>query len=408
MNIISAMRNWIAPKAVITTSKELADVLGANGSSSFSGIIVTPDVAMMVAAVGAAVSLLSETVAQIPLPLYRRRADGGKDKATNNPLWSLLHDRPNSWQNSFEFREMMTLHMLLWGNAYAFMSRTKTGRSRGMVTELLPIHPDRVKVEQDKEYVVTYTISLTTGETIKVAAADILHIRDRSLDGVKGVSRLKYAQDTIGLARVTERWGAQLFGNGARPSGVLSTDGMLNDEQVKRLGESWKAAHGGENALGTAVLDGGLKWTPLAMTSTDSQYLENRKFQIAEISRIYRIPPHMLGDLEKATFSNIEHQSLEFVKFSLMPWIKRWEGALNTQLLDPTGEFFAEFVVDGLLRGDIKSRYEAYQIGVMNKWLSPNEIREKENMNPRDGGDVYENPAITPGEGVANVPAQIA
>ena len=408
MNIISVMRSWLAPKAAITSSKELADVLGANGSVSFTGITVTPDVAMMVAAVGAAVSLLSETVAQIPLPLYRRRADGGKEKATDNPLWMLLHDKPNSWQNSFEFREMLTLHLLLWGNCYAFMSRQRSGRANGLVIELVPIHPDRVKVEQDDNHVVTYRVSLAKGEMVTVPARDMFHIRDRSIDGFRGISRLKYGQDSIGLARVTERWGAQLFGNGARPSGVLSTDGMLNDEQVKRLGESWKAAHGGENALGTAVLDGGLKWTPLAMTSHDSQYLENRKFQIAEISRIYRIPPHMLGDLDKATFSNIEHQSLEFVKFSLMPWLKRWEGAINTQLLNPTEEYFAEFVVEGLLRGDIKSRYEAYQIGVMNKWLSPNEIREKENMNPREGGDVYENPAITPGEGVTNVDSQAA
>ena len=398
MNLIESVRGWLGtPRAELTNSKDLESVLIADGAASFTGVTVTPEVALMVAGVSAATSLLAETVAQIPLNVYERTPDGGKGRAVNNPLWGLLHNQPNNWQNSFEFRELLSMHLLLWGNCYAFINRRATGVSRGEITELLPIHPDRVKVEQDENYVVTYRIAIADGEQIVLPRDRVFHIRDRSFDGITGRSRLKSGRDSIGLARVTERWGAQLFGNGARPSGILKTDQRLNQEQFDRIRQSWKAAHGGENALGTAVLDNGFDFKAMAMTNDEAQFLETRKFQLVEIARIFRIPPHMLADLERSTFSNIEHQSLEFVKYSLMPWLRRWENAINTQLLDPSGDVFAEFLVDGLLRGDLKSRYEAYAIAKQNKWMNTNEIRERENMNPIDGGDVFENPAITPG-----------
>lgn len=373
----------------ITTSAELEQVLLRRGFESRSGIPVTAETAMMVAAVGSAVSLLAESVAQLPLVIYRRRADNGKDRAPEHPLWRLLHDRPNGFQNAFEFREMLTLHLLLWGNGYAFKNRLRTGSRAGQVSELLPLHPDRVQPEQDERYVVTYRVALPSGDHLILPADRVFHIRDRSFDGVVGASRLRQGQDSIGLSLAAERWGAQLFGNGARPSGVLSSDQKLTKDQITQIAESWKAAHGGENALGTAVLDGGMKWEPLVMNNRDAQFLETRKFQISEVARIYRLPPHMIGDLERATHSNIEHQGLEFVKYSLMPWLRRWEMAINTQLLDPGQDVFAEFLVEGFLRGDLKSRYDAYAIGVQNGWLSPNEIRGLENMNPREGGDEY-------------------
>lgn len=393
-------------KAELTTSKELEDVLIARGMESFAGVNVTPQVAMMVSAVSAATSLLSETAAMLPLMIYRRRADGGKERAADHPLYRLLHEKPNGWQDSFQFLEFVTLHLLLNGNGYAIKVRRKTGPLRGQVLELLPVHSDRVKVDQRGDYSLEYRIALADGATLIAPQSEVFHIRDRSLNGYEGASRLKSGRDAIGLARVTERWGAQLFGNGARPSGILTTDGTLDEQQVARLRDSWKAAHGGENALGTAVLDGGLKWQALAMTSEDSQFLETRKHQIAEIARIYRVPPHMLADLERATFSNIEHQSLEFVKYSLMPWLRRWESAINTQLLEPGGEYFAEFVVDGLLRGDTKSRYEAYASALQNEWMNKNEVRALENLNPVEGGEEFRNPAINPKDGGPDEPAQ--
>lgn len=384
MSFFDRLRAALNPQAnTLTTSQELVEVLLQEDPSA-SGVVVTPKTAMMVAAVSAAIYTLSESAAQLPLLLYRRNGVR-KERATDLPLWKLLHDRPNGWQNSYEWREMMTAQMATMGNCYSFINRVNGNR----VHELLPVHPDRVKVEQNAEtYKLEYTISTPSGTQLKVPQESMFHIRDHSVDGIVGVSRLKQGKDSIGLARAAEQWGGQLFGNGARPSGVLSTDQPLNEGQMKLIAESWKTAHGGSNALGTAVLDHGMKFSPMAMSNTDAQFLETRRFQIAEIARIYRIPPHMLGDLDRATFSNIEQQSLEFVKYSLMPWLRRWEGAINTQLIPQDG-VFAEFLVEGLLRGDTKSRYEAYQIAITTGWMSPNEVRERENLNPREGGDDF-------------------
>lgn len=390
----------------ITTSQELERVL-MRGAGTRAGVDVTTETALMVAAVSAAVTVIAETVAQLPLIVYERRANGDRERAAESPLWALLHDRPNRYQDAFQFREMLTMHLALWGNAYAFIVRTLDGRR---IVELLPLHPDRVRPEQGSDYRLTYRISLPGGEEVVAQAADVLHLRDRSLDGYRGVSRLKMGRDSIGLALVAERWGAQLFGNSARPAGLLTSDAVKSPEQMAKLAEGWRAAHGGENALGTAVLDGGWTWSPLAMNNTDAQFLETRKFQIAEIARIYRIPPHMLADLERATFSNIEHQSLEFVKFSLMPWLRRWEMAINTQLLAPGSPVYAEFLVEGLLRGDTKSRYESYAIALQNRWMNVNEVRAREGLNAVAGGDEYRGAANLYGEttGGPDEPAETA
>ncbi|HKJ75230.1 MAG TPA: phage portal protein [Alphaproteobacteria bacterium] len=404
MKISDIVRGWFAPRAqgnTITTSKQLEEVLLQRDGMTRAGITVTQDVAMMVAALSAAVSLISECVAMLPLIVYRRREDDGKDRVPRDPLYRLLHDKPNDWQSSFEFREMLTAHLMLWGNGYAFKNRLRNGR----VAELLPIHPDRVEPKQDEQYRITYKVNLPSGEQVTVAADRIFHLKDRSFDGVKGLSRLKSGRDTIGLALIAERWGAQLFGNSARPSGVLTSKERLSPEQMKELRESWQAQNSGENALGTAVLDAAFDWKSLAFNNSDAQYVETRKFQIAEIARLYRIPPHMLGDLERATFSNIEQQSLEFVKYTLMPWLRRWETAIGTQLIGANSNLFAEFLIEGFLRGDTKSRYESYAIALQNKIMNVNEVRTREGMNPREGGEMFENPAITPG-GQGNEPAQ--
>lgn len=369
------------------TQQNLDELLRAINAqfATASGATVTPDTAMRVMAVYAAVRVLAETVAQVPLITYRR--DGrNKERATDHWAYRLLHDQPNTWQSSFEFREMMMGHLALRGNAFAFKAKV-----REEVHELLPLHPDRVAVTQNEKWGLVYTVKLGNGAPVTLGPSDILHLRGLSSDGFTGLSPIGLAREAVGLAIQTEKHGAQLFGNGARVAGVLSTENVLKEEQIKMIRESWKSAHGGENRLGTAVLDAGMKYQQMSLSSEDAQFIESRKFQISEIARLFRVPPHMIGDLDKATFSNIEQQSLEFVTYTIGPWTRRWEQALMMQLLPEREreDIYFEFLLEGLLRGDIKSRYEAYQIGITNGWFSPNEIRERENMNPREGGDEY-------------------
>jgi HK97 family phage portal protein len=345
---------------------------------------VTPDSAMACAAVFSCVRVVSEDVAKLPLILYRRTSDGGKERAKDHPLYARLHDTPNSWQTSVEWREMMQGHLELRGNAYAL--KVMSGRQ---LLELIPLHPDKVTVRQDERFRLSYDIAGTA-----YSADQILHLRGMSSDGFTGMSTITHAREAIGLAQATERHGASLFGNGARPGGVLVHPGKLSPEAAKRLKDQWDATHGGENANSTAVLEEGVSWTQLGMTSEDSQFLETRKFQRSEIASFFRIPPHKIGDLERATFSNIEHQALEYVTDSLMPRLVRWEQRLNASLLNPSerGAYFFEFLTEGLLRGDTKARYDAYQSAIASGWMSRNEARIRENMNPEVGLDEFLRP----------------
>lgn len=370
----------------ITSSPELAAFLQVYGGwDSTSGISVTPETALKCAAISAAVGLISESIAQLPLMVYRRLDPRGKERASDTSLWRVLHDKPNRWQNSFEWREQMALHLTLWGNAYSLITRSQ----RGELSELLPIHPSRVTPKQDDQWNIIYKVRGPDGSEVQLARDRVFHVRDRSVDGIVGRPRIFDGKDTIGLALSAERWGGQLFGNGARPSGILSAPGKLGDPQIARLKETWTAGHGGANALGTAVLDNGFTWKPLVMNNTDAQFLETRKFQIAEVSRIYRVPPHMLGDLEKATFSNVEHMGLQYLKFSLLPWLKRVESAINDQLIGFGSGMFAEFLIDAFERADLAGRTAHYTAGIRDGYLSANDIRELENRNPIDNGDEY-------------------
>lgn len=377
-----------APKAELT-SQTLEEMLRhqlANVGSTSSGAMVSPDRALRVIAVFAAVRVLAESLAQVPLILYRRVDDRVKERATDHWLYRLLHLAPNGWQSSFEWREMMQAHVALRGNAYSFKVRVNNE-----IRELLPIHPDRVTVEQDKRWQIRYTIAMPDGSQARFGPEDIFHLRGMSSNGFTGLSPIFLAREAVGLAIETERHGAQLFGNGGRPSGLISTEQSLTEDQMTLIRTSWKEAHGGDKRLGTAVLDSGMNYQQLSLSNEDAQFLDTRKFQITEIARLFRVPPHMLADLERATFSNIEHQALGFVKYTMMPWYTRWEQAITLQLL-PAGEqleYFAEFLVDGLLRGDTKARYQTYEIALRNAILNPNEVRIKENLNPYEGGDEY-------------------
>ncbi|HLI51911.1 MAG TPA: phage portal protein [Thermomicrobiaceae bacterium] len=361
-------------------SYELANILGRR---------MTHDSAMTIPAVWAAVKILSETLASLPIQMYARQADGGKRRATEHPLYDLLHDLPNPWQTAFEFKEMLQAHVVLRGNAFA---RIQPG-PRGMVDSLIPLHPDRVQTDTDGQTILGYRYTDPAGVVHPIRYDEMFHLRGLSLDGILGVSVIAYARESFGLAHAAESFGARLFSQDATPGGVLQHPGQLSNEAAERLRHDWQMAHAGlHNAHKVAVLEEGMTFNKLSFTPEDAQFLQSRSFQVAEIARWFRIPPHLLGDLERATFSNIEQQGMDFVMYTMLPWITRWEQIISRDLISATGTYFAEFLLDNLLRGDIGTRYGAYATGRQNGWLSVNDIRRMENLNPVPGGDAYLQP----------------
>ena len=362
-----------------------------------SGKPVNETTAMQMTAVYSCVRILSETVAGLPLNVYRYNDSGGKEKAFKHPLYRLLHDEPNPEMTSFAFRETLMSHLLLWGNAYAQIIRN----ARGEVIALYPLMPNKMAVDRDQSGRLFYSYqrgsedSATLGKSSQVtlSPSDVLHIPGLGFDGLIGYSPIAMAKNAIGLAIATEEYGAKFFANGAAPSGVLEHPGVIKDPQ--RIRDSWNAAHqGSSNSHKIAVLEEGLKYTPIGIAPEQAQFLETRKFQINEIARIFRVPPHMLADLEKSSFSNIEQQSLEFVKYTLDPWVVRWEQSMCRVLFSESEKpvYFIKFNVDGLLRGDYASRMSGYATARQNGWMSANDIRELENLDrisPDLGGDLY-------------------
>ena len=377
---------------------------------STAGKNVSETSAMQMTAVYACVRILSEAVAGLPLHLYRYGEKGTKEKAIDHPLYHLLHDEPNPEMTSFIFRETLMTHLLLWGNAYAQIIRN----GKGEILALYPLMPNRMKVDRDKagEIVYEYTRSsddarTSSGSVVLLKAKDVLHIPGLGFDGLVGYSPIAMARNAIGLAMATEEYGAKFFANGATPGGVLEHPGVLKDPA--RVRESWNSVYQGSgNSHRIAVLEEGMKYTPIGIAPNEAQFLETRKFQINEIARIFRVPPHMVGDLEKSSFSNIEQQSLEFVKYTLDPWVIRWEQSIHRALLakDEKDVMFVKFNVDGLLRGDYASRMNGYAVGIQNGFMSPNDVRELENMDriPEElGGDRYLcNGNMTPLESAGN------
>ena len=363
---------------------------------STAGKIVTERSAMQMTAVYSCVRILAEAIAGLPLHLYRYTDSGGKEKATDHPLYLLLHDEPNPEMSSFVFRETLMTHLLLWGNAYAQIIRN----GKGEVMALYPLMPNKMSVERDENGQLYYTYTRSaeeakTAETGRVILLpkDVLHIPGLGFDGLVGYSPIAMAKNAIGLAIATEEYGAKFFANGAAPSGVLEHPGTIKDPQ--RVREAWQSQFGGSSNSGKiAVLEEGMKYTPISISPEQAQFLETRKFQINEIARIFRVPPHMVGDLEKSSFSNIEQQSLEFVKYTLDPWVVRWEQSIARSLLSENEkkQYFVKFNLEGLLRGDYASRMNGYATARQNGWMSANDIRELENLDripDEEGGDLY-------------------
>ena len=364
--------------------------------NSTSGKRVNERTAMQMTAVYACVRILAESVAGLPLHLYRYTDSGGKEKAIDHPLYFLLHDEPNPEMTSFVFRETLMTHLLLWGNAYAQIVRN----GKGEILGLYPLMPDRMTVDRDSAGQLYYRYNASSDESpqtgrgeVILTPTDVFHIPGLGFDGLVGYSPIAMAKNAIGMAIACEEYGARFFQNGATPGGIIEHPGKLTDPAAVR--DSWNQSFGGSvNSGKVAVLEEGMKYTPISISPNEAQFLETRKFQIDEIARIFRVPPHMVGDLEKSSFSNIEQQSLEFVKYTLAPWIARWEQAISRLLLlgDEKTQYFAKLNVDGLLRGDYQSRMSGYATARQNGWMSANDIRELENLDripPEDGGDLY-------------------
>lgn len=363
--------------------RSLAGLLG-DGSGGLGA--VSEEGALRLAAVFACVRVLSETVAQLPLFVYEREGRG-KRRAVDHGLFGVLHDAPNPIMTAFEFWETLMGHLCLWGNGYAEIEYDGGGRVIG----LWPLRPDGVSEIRRVGDGLNYVYQLPDGRQTVLSGERMFHVRGLSGDGIRGYSPIGMQRQLVGMGLATEQFGASFFRNGARPGGILEHPGVLDDEAFERLRETWNETHGGlGNSHRLAILEEGMTYRQVGVPPEEAQFLESMKFNRSQIASIFRVPPHMIGDLERATFSNIEQQSIEFKVFTMEPWLVRIQQAVNARLLGGEGgRFFAEFLPDALLRGDTASRYQAHAIGRQNGWLSANDIRELENLNPIEGGDVY-------------------
>lgn len=358
---------------------------GSVGTLSGTGARVSPELALTLSAIYCAVRILAESVAQLPLILYRRLPQGGKERATEHPLYDLLHSQPNAEQTSFEFREMLQGHLALRGNAFSQIVR----RNNGEVVRLVPLNPAGMRYERVGGKLVYHYRRRGEATDVTLRADQVMHLRGLSSDGVTGLSPVGLARETIGQMLSTQHFGSRHFENNVRPSGVLEYPGKLKDEARQNLKRSWAETYSGaQNAGKTIILEEGMKWSAVGMSAEDAQYIQSRNFDISEIARWFNMPPHMLKDLNRSIHSNIEQQSLEFVIYTMMPWYVRWEQALSRDLLDEEERetYFLEFLVDGLLRGDAVARANALAVKRQNGIINADEWRELDNMNPQPEG----------------------
>lgn len=350
-----------------------------------AGVPVTIDAAAQIAAVYCARSILSETLAHVPLKV-NKRLERGKEVAPAHPLYRILHDKANSIQTSMEWREQQMGDLVFRGNCY---SEIFTG-PRGFTDELRPLEADRMRTMRLPNFRVGYSYRNENGTPISYTQDEVFHVRGYSKDGITGLAPLDAMRESLGLTIALETFGARFFRDGANHSAVFEHPGTLSPEAYERLRKDLADRSGWSSAHGTRILEEGMKLNAAqSMTAEQAQFLLSRKFQISEIARWFHVPPHLLGDLEKATFSNIEHQALEFVIYTMVPWFVRWEQRINADLIHAPQTYFAEFVVDGLLRGDIKTRYEAYKTGIETGFITRNEAREKESLNAAPGLDNF-------------------
>ncbi len=366
---------------------------------SASGKAVNPRTAMQMSTVYACVRVIAETVASLPLHVLRE-VELGSEKARDHELYRLLHDEPNSEMTSYQYREAMMCHLLLWGNAYSQIIRNGAGR----VIALYPLLPERMTVDRDQRGRLTYSYD-KDGTIHTLRAEDVLHIAGLGFDGIVGHSPIALERNAIGLGIAAEEFGSKFFSNNATPSGVLTHPGVVKD--TSKLRASWQETYGGSaNAGKISVLEEGMKFERISIPNNDAQFVELRKFQVEEICRIFRVPPHLVASLDRATFSNIENQSISFGVHTIRPWLVRIEQSMNRALIADRekSDVFVRFNMDGLLRGSYKERMEGYAIGRQNGWMSANDIRALEAMNlipeSEGGSRYYINSAMMPLNGV--------
>ncbi|WP_299195740.1 phage portal protein [uncultured Amphritea sp.] len=372
---------------LLDTPEKIASAIGY-GYDTYSGRGVSSQKAMQLTTVFGCVRVLSESVGMLPCKLYQMNGDQ-RESAVNHKVYRLLTTAPNDYMTAQEFWEMLIACLCLRGNFYAYKVK-----AFGEVVELLPLDPSAVKPKLE-DHKASYEVTWKDGTKETLDQDLIWHVRILTLDGLTGLNPVAYAREAVGLGLATEEHGARLFSNGAVTSGVLTTEQKLTDEAFKRLQTQFKDNHEGlTNAHKPMILEMGLNWKPVALNSEDSQFLETRKFQRDEICAIFRVPPHLVANLDKASFNNIEHLGLSFVNYALVPYLTRIESRVNVGLLkkEDQGKYYAKFNAGALLRGDLKSRYESYGQGINWGILSPNDCRELEDMNPRDGGDLYLTP----------------
>ena len=362
-----------------------------------SGEQVDEKSAMQIATVYACVRLLAESVAQLPLHLYRYTDSGmGKEMATDHPLYAVIHRQPNPEMTSFTWRETMMVHLLLYGNAYCQIIRD----GKNDVVSVYPLLPENVEVDRDEHGEIYFIYHAYTDETpgeknkdIIFRREEVLHVPGLGFNGLVGFSPIAMMKNSLGSTLAVEKYGSAFFKNGAQPSGVLEHPGVLkNPEKIR---QNWSDVYGGaNNAHKVAVLEEGMSYKAISLPPEDSQFLSTRQFGVEEICRIFRVPPHMVQDLQRATFNNIEHLAIEFVMHTLMPWLVRSEQAIIKDVLidEEKNEFFPKFNVDGLMRGDYKSRMEGYAVAITNGIMSVNDVRKLEDLDPLDedeGGDLH-------------------
>lgn len=379
-------------QAEATIRKGLPSVvldINSGGAVSASGEIVNPKTAMAVSAVYACVGIIAETIGQLPVRVKKSKRGGGAEPADHHPIYRLLGIRPNEWQTSQEFREMMTQHLCLTGNCYAEIIRD----SKGIPRELLPLQPQWVTVEQSRNWNVNYRVQSQNEAVRNMTQKDIFHLKYRTLDGYRGISPVGWQRETVGNAIAALKYSSRMLKNGGRPSGVLEYPGTISTEAFENLKNSWAESYSGDNAGKTAILENGAKYAPISMSNEDMQFIQSRQFTVEEVARIFRVPLHMIQSTEKTTSwgSGIEQMSIGFVQMSLLPWIKRWENGISKYLITEP-DVYVKLAVEGLMRGDMKTRYESYQKGILSGFISPNEARALEDMNPREGGDEFLTP----------------
>ena len=359
------------------------------GYQTASGLRVSPESAMRVATVYACVRVIAETIASLPLVIYRTLPDGGKELANNHPLFRVLHDKPNQVQTSYEFWEMMMAHLELRGNAFAQI----VPGPNGAVDQLIPLHPDRVSVFRLANGRLRYQVRYFYNAAVEYyAQEEIFHLRGLSSDGLVGMSTIAVGAEVIGAGLAAQEFASRFFENDSTPSGVMIHPKGLTDAAHARIKESWRQSHSGMNQHSVAILEEGMTYQNIGLTNKDSQLLEARQFSRGDIASLFRVPPHKIGDLTRATFSNIEQQSIEFATDCIRPRLVRLERRIVNDLMGPLelgdgNDYFCEFLMDALMRGDQKSRYDSYTTAINAGWLTRNEARAMENRNPIDGLD---------------------